>query len=193
MKTVGKREKCCGITKAGRPCQRNVGDGQLYCESHLNIGYIYVYTVSHANVHVYDHQSSQFKRLQMEQEEEGTGCWTCLSCFASPTPQTMLIKVGYTSKTPKKRMEEWKNKCMHSPVLLGGGNGYNIEKKGWITKNPLAVEKEIHRMLRSRYGKGHVECHGCSGTHIEWFLLPSAMELKNVYKIIGENVKSGKA
>lgn len=189
MKTVVEKEKCRGITRTGRPCQRKAGNGLLYCEAHLNMGYIYVYTVLHANVHVYDHELSRFKRLQMEQEEDAGGCWSCLTCFSSPVPQPVLIKVGYTSKTPEKRMAEWKNKCVHSPVLLGDGKSYNNEKKGWITKNPSAVEKEIHRVLRSTYGKGHVECHGCSGKHVEWFLLPSATELGKVYSIIEKNIK----
>ncbi|ANB13031.1 hypothetical protein AWJ20_1309 [Sugiyamaella lignohabitans] len=95
--------------------------------------------------------------------------------------RAMLVKVGQTTKTPAKRLAEWRAKCQHPIVLLSplatssASNSFDYSKQGWPTVQARPTEAAIHNELRALFGKGHVECTGCKdhGRHNEWFLVPA--------------------
>lgn len=225
---------CCGTTKKGLPCKISVPDNPGYCHYHRPLNstkklpqlvysfaklsvkpdtqeldspaYIYIYTLSaeHRNVHI--HSGSSFEPLHKPK----SGIRKLLHLPTKPSPQT-LIKIGYTTTTPKIRLQQWKRQCGHPVFLIGPeGNatkkGFNEEMMGWPMKKNKAtvVEKEIHRIMWQRYGKGTVECEGCAGgsevngadkptkrkKHVEWFLIPNNKKVLNeVYGLVDEIIE----
>jgi hypothetical protein len=169
-------------------------------------GYIYMYTldVSHNNAHVYDHDKQKYRALHHSK----SGFFKKIAeSLGSPPPEThsvsghmrrtLLVKIGYTTKDPVKRLQEWKTKCKHPVILLSppspsssrvrldpeAGDRFDQSKLGWPTVQVRAVESAIHTELRGLFGNGHVECEGCSGRHNEWFLIPAG-KMRVVYDTI---------
>lgn len=147
----------------------------------------------------------------------------------------MLIKVGMTTKTVAKRILQWEQKCNHKLVCLYPDSEHEkklslLEKfkllslkskqtpctysafqetqKGFFVGQQLpAAEREIHSVLKLKFGRGEVHCTGCVekraeeakrgifkilskkdpfedyNVHVEWFPIPKKM-LRDVYKII---------
>ena len=125
--------QCQGITKAGKRCRiRIVDDGTKYCRYHKSQGrtfgnwnnskdsksldgpgYIYVFTLEH-----------MLQRRPMKQD------WLRM---AAPTSDNIinydktrqlkpkhyiLLKIGFTSGTPKRRLEQWRRQCKHQFTLV---------------------------------------------------------------------------
>lgn len=135
--------------------------------------YIYVYTLEagHDNVHVF--ADGQFRPLG------GESSWfkDLFRPSAGRKPRMTLIKVGYTTQTPRRRVDQWREQCRHPIRLLGppeprrwlfggsGGGGYAREMEGWPVRVPeraRAVERAVHERLWARYGRGRVHCEGCA-------------------------------
>lgn len=183
---------CHGTTVKGERCKRKVTQaGQTHCHQHSvdNLtetlkkqliisqrplsSYIYVYTLdkAHNNAHLYNHIKGKFETLQTKK---------------------ILIKIGYTTRTPQTRLEEWKNQCQHPIRLIGPSKRtkhYDPHYLGWhVTRNnntrgPKDLEQQIHKQLFDKFGYGYVVCHGCNAKHYEWVVLRLS-DLSSVYKII---------
>ncbi|KAG5368854.1 hypothetical protein CJU90_1087 [Yarrowia sp. C11] len=164
-------------------------------------GYIYVYSLCegknkggrvNANPQIFNHEKDAFENL--------------------PSNLT-LVKVGFTTKTPRKRLQEWSNQCQHAIELLPNGK-YPIQKRnqetydgsenGWLiykeAKSPQAIENQVHNLLWQLFGKGHVVCDGCHkniadaevrtrtdngmNRHVEWFCL-DRRDMPVLYEIVG--------
>lgn len=164
-------------------------------------GYIYVYSLSEgqqqgrvsSNPQIFNHEKQAFENL--------------------PSNLT-LIKVGYTTKTPRKRLQEWSNQCQHAiellpnskyPIQRRNQETYDGSENGWLiykeAKSPLAIESQVHNLLWRLFGKGHVVCEGCHknivaagektkqqkggmNRHVEWFCL-DRRDVPVVYEIVG--------
>lgn len=200
-------EQCRGTTKKGLRCLKSVRPGTHYCRYHVGndehlielvsamtiskpvkkktSGYIYIYTldVSHNNAHVYDHNKQKYKSLNHSK----SGFFKKLVDRLGLPPhiedlvmsRTLMVKIGYTTKDPMRRLQEWTSKCKHPVMLLSPParirvtGRFDQSKLGWPVPQVQAVESAIHTELRGLFGKGHVECEGCTGRHNEWFLVPS--------------------
>ncbi|KAK4074999.1 uncharacterized protein Triagg1_4663 [Trichoderma aggressivum f. europaeum] len=69
-----------------------------------------------------------------------------------------LVKIGYTTRSPKQKYEEWKLSCNREPKSLYESS---------IVPNARRVEALCHAELD--YCRTSVYCTGCSIQHIEWF------------------------
>lgn len=69
-----------------------------------------------------------------------------------------FVKIGYTTRSPATRHEEWKLSCNREPKSLFEGS---------IVPNARRVEALCHAELD--YCRTRVYCTGCSIQHIEWF------------------------
>jgi hypothetical protein len=69
-----------------------------------------------------------------------------------------FVKIGYTTRSPETRHEEWKLSCNREPKSLFEGS---------IVPNARRVEALCHAELD--YCRTRVYCTGCSIQHIEWF------------------------
>ncbi|KAH3675885.1 hypothetical protein WICMUC_002455 [Wickerhamomyces mucosus] len=134
-------------------------------------------------------------------------------------PQSLiLIKIGMTSKSVAKRLNEWENKCNHRLISINpyclkknsilslfkklsishGGNDYTLktydmEGQGFFTESNLSkIEKEVHSTLWKLYGKGDIVCHGCKiGEKIgihKEWFLVKRTNLDNIFKLIDKIV-----
>lgn len=163
-------------------------------------GYIYVYSLcegknkggrSNSNPQIFNHEKDQFESL--------------------PGNLT-LVKVGYTTKTPRKRLGEWASQCQHAiellpnskfPLMKRHQETYDSTENGWLihkeAKSPLSIESSVHNLLWQLFGKGHVVCEGCHrniadgetrqknggmNRHVEWFCL-DRRDVPVVYEIVG--------
>jgi hypothetical protein len=170
-------------------------------ESRKVAGYIYVFTLdeNHKNVHVLN---ASREPVPLKQTKHGLFCRFQSAIMGRPLKERqMLIKVGYTSKLPNQRLEEWHKKCHHpihliQPPRESNSAGYAREVNGWHCFDAVRAESDIHHQLRQIYGRGVVQCHGCmtsggvAGRHVEWFLIPQA-DLRNVFAVISYWVAIG--
>ncbi|KAL6691072.1 T5orf172 domain-containing protein [Trichoderma pleuroticola] len=69
-----------------------------------------------------------------------------------------FVKIGYTTRSPKTRHEEWKVSCNREPKSLYESS---------IVPNARRIEALCHAELD--YCRTSVFCTGCSIQHIEWF------------------------
>lgn len=100
--------------------------------------------------------------------------------------QSRLIKVGYTTTSPRVRLKQWQRQCGCQIRLVGpktDGGLYDRLEFGWSTERPKAAEKAAHSLLRQKYGRGLVMCGGCVGVHSEWFLVADK-DLPDAFKTI---------
>jgi len=125
--------QCQGITKSGKRCRIKIADdGVNYCRYHksqdpkfpklcnlkdkrvLNeSGYIYVFTLEH-----------MLRKKPLKNE------WLRMALPTSDNiidydktrelkpKHYILLKIGFTSGTPKKRLQQWKRQCKHQFVLV---------------------------------------------------------------------------
>jgi hypothetical protein len=175
----------------GERCKRRVRVGERYCYQHgavdglademgrlsLRDGYVYVYALDgdHGNAHVYNHSKGRFEELNKKR-------------LFSRNKHLLLLKVGYTTRTPQTRVKEWTDKCRHHIHLIGPKDTSSVSQfdqkhMGWPTKTPQLAEKRAHEELFRQFGRGHVVCHGCNEKHHEWFLVP-AKNLNSVFNIL---------
>lgn len=163
--------------------------------------YIYVYTLEpgHPNVHVF--QNGAFVPLNSHRHSHRLRLKSWLFRTSSTSTSTnasgrgakkaRLIKVGYTTQTPVKRLAQWKSKCQHPIFLLGPGSTspdhahpnnnnnnrkrnnnaylYDSAMQGWPTQpqTAKAVESQIHAQLWLMFGKGSVVCEGCTKSPVD--------------------------
>lgn len=181
--------QCQGITARGRRCKLNASEHE-FCKFHFTpragshdvrdaAGFIYIYKLARpqARAEVKCPKTNKTYRLNPSKLQK------FLSLFSKPRrnlAKKELIKVGYTTKEPAKRVAEWEQQCGHQLCLIAprykAGN-CDIEKKGWPTSQAHAAEQRIHAYLRSQYGGGKLNCSQClhkgkTGIHLEWFLVP---------------------
>ncbi|KAL6790043.1 T5orf172 domain-containing protein [Trichoderma sp. SZMC 28012] len=69
-----------------------------------------------------------------------------------------FVKIGYTTRSPATRHEEWKLSCNREPKSLYESS---------IVPNARRIEALCHAELD--YCRISVDCTGCSMQHIEWF------------------------
>lgn len=186
---------CLGTTVKGERCKRHVRAGERYCYQHgavdeladkvgrlsVRDGFVYVYALdsSHANAHVYNHSKGRYEELNKKR-----------SLFGRRS-KLLLLKVGYTTRTPQTRVQEWTEKCRHPIHLIGpkdaSSSSFDPKYMGWPAKAPQFAEKRAHEELFRQFGRGHVVCHGCNEKHHEWFLVP-AKQLNSVFNILFSSV-----
>lgn len=193
--------RCQGTTKKGLQCKLESEDG--YCRHHKpkpqlqpysppveKPGWIYIYTLAAAReAQVYN------KRKQCYQPLEKRGF---LSRLMQPfSEERVLIKVGYTTKTPLVRIKQWESQCQHSllpvaPKTPHSAPHFDREKFGWYSPRAFAAEQLIHLALRQLYGGGQVHCSACQrngklGKHVEWFLV-TPKQMKTVFNLVEMNI-----
>lgn len=204
--------QCTALTKAGTRCKVRVDARNGLCKHHSSShwsktqvspsavpkantkGFIYVYTIDkgHNNLHVFD--AAKNRTVPLKQSEHGLFCRlkAALQCRAPPE-RSILVKVGFTTKDPKRRLNEWRQKCQHPVHLIGPppttrDAGYSHDDLGWPCMRANEAEARIHEQLGAIFGRGSTECHGCKtekgpGKHREWFLVPGS-SISQVFGII---------
>lgn len=101
----------------------------------------------------------------------------------------LLIKIGYTTQTPKRRLAQWKHTCgQPNFVLLRPGFTFPAKKRGlsslfkslriseprlkhvnshgdgmW-SNEAYKSEQKIHSIIRNKFGSGRMFCDGCKST-----------------------------
>ncbi|CAN6600104.1 hypothetical protein TRVA0_001S08372 [Trichomonascus vanleenenianus] len=176
--------------------------------------YMYAFDSTQAKVHIFNHANHKYTILnKVEHYDSATGAMKQTGLFnllkqklssrstphdpvGMPSPHSMiLIKIGFTRKTPSKRLQEWRRKCSHPIALLSppprtpAFSSFSAKELGWYTGDPVQVERAILSELRGLFGFGYVECNGCvergkqnslfkndpkPNRHIEWFFLPKS-------------------
>ncbi|VEU24258.1 DEKNAAC105646, partial [Brettanomyces naardenensis] len=200
--------QCNGITKNGRRCRIILADdGIKYCRYHKTqdcarvsvasaratpktnqstvSGYIYIFTLAHL---ISPKPRKQGWLRIAEPSPDNVIDYTRSSEFRPK--HDILIKVGYTSITPLKRLRQWKDHCKQHFVLLTPdtlssvicskrdkmeclihefrglklGHDYSqfdYQKCGFRTERAYDAEQKIHKILRKGYGFGKLYCDGC--------------------------------
>ncbi|OBA22301.1 DUF1766-domain-containing protein [Metschnikowia bicuspidata var. bicuspidata NRRL YB-4993] len=104
--------------------------------------------------------------------------------------ETLLVKVGMTTKTPAIRILQWEAKCNHELQCLYPGSHPHLGKSSllrmfgnlsikskpetknlhayvahhhgfFVPQNVLHCEQLIHLILKLKYGRGEIHCTGC--------------------------------
>lgn len=144
-------------------------------------GYIYVYTMTRLLTHD-KHPWLNVKNLPNSKNKK----WVP---FDSKSSSYILIKVGMTTQTVSKRIQQWKDKCHHDLTVLSPGQKFSesslkrlvakfknisleptptyrtFRNDGFYSKGDIRrVESEVHRQLRKKYGYGDMLCIGCEKT-----------------------------
>lgn len=195
----------CGVHGKVKPATTGKYNRKVLVDNKPQIeakqGYIYVYSLCegkkkggrvNANPQIFNHERQAFESL--------------------PANLT-LVKVGYTTKTPRKRLQEWSKQCQHAiellpnpkyPIQRRNQETYDASENGWLiykeAKSPQAIETQVHNLLWQLFGKGHVVCDGCHknisdgevrtrtdngmNRHVEWFCL-DRRDVPVVYEIVG--------
>lgn len=142
-------------------------------------------------------------------------------------PRTkLLMKIGFTTVGVMKRLQQWEKQCGHhislvnpydtwklmDPMSLMIQNftrlglktvpkfrNFKFEELGFqCDSEPLEIERQIHLILREKYGFSHVYCQGCSvqkndfNVHLEWFLIPRK-DVDKIFKIIDKVITINRA
>lgn len=191
-------------------------------------GYIYVYTLS-SFLSKDDKKGGWIQARNLINPTRNVNKWVDVNIKKL---DLILIKVGMTTKTPAVRIMQWQMKCNHELTCLYpeshsfGGNSFleafkrlkiksksfeNYQKSTngfYAPKNIAAVEKQIHTLLKKKYGRGEIQCTGCIernekaeklgffgkfsskkselslfNVHNEWFPIPKR-DLQNVFETI---------
>lgn len=143
-------------------------------------GFIYIYTMA-AFYNKSGNDWLQTRNLIGSKKDK----WTTVNPIKH---NIMLIKVGMTTQTVEKRLQQWESKCLHKLVCIHPGiplpqsssilelfqrlsiskelhkaySAFSKEDKGFVVKKDVAhAEREIHEELRRRFGRGDVYCQGC--------------------------------
>lgn len=190
--------QCNGTTQRNQRC-KNVAQGD-FCRLHavgqgvVRRGFIYVYTLSHLL------ERNPKKQKWLNQQRSGG-----VSEPFNPKKQ-ILLKVGYTTQTVSKRLDQWRQQCKQDISLVTlpqpSFTLFSCMRKpqyshwddsccGFVCgKNANLVEHAVHAKLRSEYGFGAIHCEGCAGggtkkynIHVEWFLVPRT-HIERVFRII---------
>lgn len=144
-------------------------------------GYIYVYTMTRLLTHD-KIPWLNVKNLPNSRNKK----WVP---FDSKSSSYILIKVGMTTQTVSKRIQQWKDKCHHDLTVLSPGQKFSesslkrlvakfknisleptptyrtFRNDGFYSKGDIRkVESEVHRQLRNKYGYGDMLCIGCEKT-----------------------------
>lgn len=171
--------------RSSSPTKTKLGAPQTPVKS-APVGFIYAYTLrSFENAHVFNSKKDRFEPLL------GSGLRKLM--FWNTKPKQLLIKIGYTTSTPDKRLDQWQNQCGHQLTLITprarDAPGYDPMLHGWKCSDPHSVEHAIHNKLHALYGRGQVKCscRKAQGIHVEWFLVPRK-ELANVCRVIDKIV-----
>lgn len=149
-------------------------------------GHIYVFTFSH----FLDEKSKDPNYLRLVDAAERRGPDISNSSKFN-SKSTVLIKIGYTTQTPKKRLAQWKATCGQSGfVLLTPGFNFPIKKRGGLSnlfkslkiKDQITLkhvnkggdgfwsseayksEQNIHSIVRKKFGSGRMFCDGCKSS-----------------------------
>ncbi|MCJ1336711.1 hypothetical protein MMC09_001989 [Bachmanniomyces sp. S44760] len=75
-----------------------------------------------------------------------------------------LIKIGFTTRDPKVRLDEWKEKCKHEAILEYPKEPQDVRK----IKHAGRVERLVHTELKN-FRMKEVKCKACGQEHEEWF------------------------
>ncbi|KAL6793610.1 T5orf172 domain-containing protein [Trichoderma sp. SZMC 28013] len=82
-----------------------------------------------------------------------------------------FVKIGYTTRSPKQRHEEWKLSCNREPKSLYESS---------IVPNARRIEALCHAELD--YCRTNVYCTGCSIQNIEWFEMTADVAISVIQK-----------
>lgn len=199
-----------------------------YTHTHQNqdaiqAGYIYVYTLSsflHGNS-----TGGWIQARNLVDSKRTADKWVDINMRRL---KLILIKVGMTTKTPEIRILQWEEKCHHKltclyPLshsfkktsLLDLFKNLSLKSKSplltfkktskgfYASKNLGLVEKQVHHTLKSKFGRGEIQCTGCIeenkaqkknqnkntsisyNIHNEWFPVPKS-KIEEVFYIINE-------
>lgn len=152
-------------------------------------GFIYVYTLKHLIESNAKEQSwLKLQHIDIKAPKDKLKDPKSLDNF-NPKKH-ILIKVGLTTKTVAKRIDEWESKCKHKLVIVRPKESqtfdddsenslikvfkklrvketknlknYIIAQDGFHSEKRLGlVEKQIHSKLRKEFGHGDMICYGC--------------------------------
>lgn len=149
-------------------------------------GHIYVFTFSHFLDG--NSQDPSYLRLVKSSEKREASISNSVK-FNSKS--MVLIKIGYTTQTPKKRLSQWKNTCGQTGfVLLRPGFNFpqkktrgisslfktlrikdmitlkhtNPEGDGFWSLEAYKSEQRIHSIVRKKFGSGKMFCDGCKSS-----------------------------
>lgn len=103
----------------------------------------------------------------------------------------VLIKIGFTTQTPGRRLAQWRNSCSQPGfVLLEPGYDFtrnkksrnsllsmfkslsikpeaklhNVRDSGIYSNHPHKSEQDIHKIIRDKFGSGKMYCDGCKSS-----------------------------
>lgn len=196
-------------------------------------GYIYVYTL--AQLLNKNNKGDWLKTRNLLSDPKNKDKWIN---FNARELNMLLVKVGMTTQTVAKRILQWEAKCNHKieclypnapkdpskPSLLKRLERLSL--KNWssptayqsfqpnaqgffVPRDVMRAEKDIHDLLKLKFGRGDVYCTGCVAkaqeeekglsflslfkkkefvesdynVHVEWFPIPKK-QMSEVYRII---------
>lgn len=122
--------QCQGITKSGRRCRIKIANDNVhFCRYHKfqdptiqkkelieiksNPGFIYVFTL----VHLIDKSPSKQPWLRMAAPTSNNTIDYKRTREFKPK-HYILLKIGYTTTTPRQRIKQWQNQCHHHYILV---------------------------------------------------------------------------
>lgn len=237
---VGKGEFCHYHIKKSHPTtvsripqtQVPISISRPKVEANLKPGYIYVYTLASLLGRKTDKNVRTRNMLPNKPDQ-----WVS---FDAKKSKMMLVKVGMTTQTVAKRILQWEAKCHHKLACLYPDSHqwvslswldrfrrmllkdnhkqfddefltfHETERGFFVPRDVSRAEREVHDVLKLRFGKGDVYCTGCvekskeanrsrllrkSGfmesdynVHVEWFPVPKN-RMNEVFSVI-DNVCS---
>lgn len=148
--------------------------------THTKPGYIYIYTLES----ILESESGNWLKTRNLPDAKDKKKWV-----AFDSRKYLLVKVGMTTQTVAKRLLQWENQCSHKLVCLNPDYRVNTERSlvermkllalkptaqvrqyttfqqdsngFFVPQNVMQAEREIHSILRQKYGRGDVQCTGC--------------------------------
>lgn len=197
-------------------------------------GYIYVYTL--AQLLNKNNRGGWLKTRNLLSSPKDKDRWVD---FDAKKLEVLLVKVGMTTQTVSKRILQWEAKCNHKIECLYPTSPHNpsqplsilkrferlsLKSKStaseyqsfqehahgfFVPRDVLRAEKQIHDLLKLKFGRGDVYCTGCAAkaqekeknfslqnlfkkkdfresdynVHVEWFPIPKK-QMKELYRII---------
>lgn len=203
-------------------------------EASLKPGYIYVYTL--AELLNKNNRGGWLKTRNLLADPKNKDKWID---FNARELDMLLVKVGMTTQTVSKRILQWEAKCNHKieclypsspkdpsqPLSflkkferltlrnLSSTSAYQSFQENahgfFVPRDVMRAEKQIHDLLKLKFGRGDVYCTGCVAkaqekekgfslqnlfkkrefvesdynVHVEWFPIPKR-QMKEVYRII---------
>lgn len=149
-----------GLSLNNSPLPSSHRPQQLQQNRHPTKAFIYAYTLvpTHSNVHVMSSSTGKFTPLVSSLSVKKKPWWR--RSFSSKHTSSegssggvgqMLIKVGYTTKTPEQRLAQWRLKCKHPIFLLVPTpqdhyeDYFDYTLKGW----PIKLQQSQHHQYNN--------------------------------------------